>query len=57
MLNANDLQSLLANATVNAVIRLDLRLPTSRAQEKLERDEAVREVRRAVQAWYYETYC
>ena len=42
---------------VNAVIRLDLRLPTSRAQEKLERDEAVREVRRAVQAWYYETYC
>jgi len=43
--------------SVNAVIRLDLSRPTSKVQEKIEKDEAVREVSRAVQAWYYETYC
>ncbi len=44
---------------VNVVIDFDLvpaPLPT-KAARRIEEDEAVREVSRAVQAWYYETYC
>ena len=39
---------------INAVIRLDMKVPRDKVARKLEEERMVAEVRRAIQAWYYE---